>query len=203
MRHLLETARQRLIPLIRRIGLVTAAASMALAVALGPAPAQADLMQFKDATTAKSFGPSAAIYIDGSLTPDPFCARGINDLVYPVTDVYIVPTGGAQGKLTDAGGKGPNTIIGLASGPFLDELIGVTAPGGTLGAGVYDIVFDTCQDGFLDPEDAVFPRAITVALPEVLPPVTPSIGRMKEVARQTYEVSHVATSIARAGSRRC
>ena len=52
--------------------------------------------------------------------------------------------------LSDAGGDNPNTIVGTGSGAFLGELIGVTSPTGMPSAsGVYDIVFDTCQDGHL------------------------------------------------------
>ena len=56
---------------------------------------------------------------------------------------------------------------------FIDETIAITIPGGKLGAGVYDVVDDTCQDGEFDEgEDARFANAITVELPADLPPPT-------------------------------
>jgi alpha-tubulin suppressor-like RCC1 family protein len=73
-----------------------------------------------------------------------------------------------------------------SSGAFIDELIGFASPGGNVPAGTYDVVFDTCQDGFLTTGDTVFEGAITVVLPETLPPVSPSIAALKEKARLQY-----------------
>jgi alpha-tubulin suppressor-like RCC1 family protein len=55
-------------------------------------------------------------------------------------------------------------------------------------------VFDTCQDGFLSHNDKVFFEAITIALPDTLPPVSPSIQALKEAARVEYQswlVTHI------------
>lgn len=139
-------------------------------------------------------GPNAAIFIDGTITFDDYCQKGgtrpgIDDFVYPATDVYIVTAGSAgdDAPLEDAGGNGPNTIVGTGGGAFIGELIAVTSPSGSLGEGVYDIVYDTCQDGVVGYEDEVFYDAITVVFPEAgLPPVSPSILQLKDKARQEY-----------------
>ena len=76
------------------------------------------------------------------------------------------------------------TWKGSAASMFTDEVIAMTVPGGTLDQGEYDVVYDNCQDGTVDPEDAVWPDAISVTMPAGdLPPVSDSIRQIKEAAR--------------------
>jgi hypothetical protein len=125
---------------LRRLltGLIAAAIVAPTAIALSPQPAAAaeNFMMFRDGSTQKTFGPNGMILIDGTLEYDDDCrGGGIKDFLYPATDVYIIPTGGSGGRLVDAGGNNPNTIVGQASQVFIDELIGVTSPSGSLGPG--------------------------------------------------------------------
>ncbi len=115
------------------------------------------------------------------------------------TDVYLVRAGTAEfGDLHDAGGGRPNTIVAGAS-YFIGEIIGLTAPGGKLDEGVYDVVYDTCQDGQFDPgRDTVFHDAVTVELPDVLPLTDGAIGAIKDEARREY-YSWPATRLAMKG----
>jgi hypothetical protein len=159
----------------------------------------ADAISFGEQGQSATFGANAIVRIDGSITYDSNCPEsGIDDFFYPATDVYIVPTGGGSGELQDAGGGRPNTIVSGAS-MFVDEVIAVTAPAGQLDEGVYDIVYDTCQDGGFDPgRDTIFPGALTVVLPEVLPLADAAITALKDEARQEY-YSWVATRFAMKG----
>lgn len=146
-----------------------------------------------------SFGANDIIRIDGTITFEDDCPEGgIDDWVYPATDVYIVAAGsvgGAGTELTDAGGFRANTIVAGAS-VFTDEPIGVTPPTGDIDEGVYDVVYDTCQDGTYEPgTDTLFPGAITVALPEVLPLANAAITAMKTDALIEY-VTWLATRYA-------
>ena len=171
--------------------LIAVAIVAALFVALPAQPAGAagfNSLSFADGSTSKTFGANGAVIIDGVLAYDDGCQfdQGVKDFFYPATDVYIVPTGSAGGKLTDVGGENPNTIVAPTSGIFLDEVIAFTSPSGTLGEGVYDIVYDTCQDGFLTEGDAVFSQAVKVTMPETLPPASPAIAQIKDRARQQY-----------------
>ncbi|MDD1709727.1 MAG: hypothetical protein LUQ37_02320, partial [Methanoregulaceae archaeon] len=149
-----------------------------------------NVMSFSDGSDHKSFGANGVVTIDGSITFDDGCGTGgVDDFVYPATDVYIVQSGSAApgATLTDAGGEGPNTIVGTGSGAFLGELIAVTTPSGSLGDGQYDVVFDTCQDGVVGPGDAVFADAITVDVPDgQVPPVDASLRQLKDTAREEY-----------------
>src|SRR5918997_780003 len=120
----------------RAVRLVSTLIALALAIsglgllAASPASASPNSMRFADGTSQKTFGANAVIYIDGSLEYDDGCAGGgIPDFAWAATDVYIIPTGGSGGRLTDAGGNGPNTIVAASSHIFIDELIGITTPG--------------------------------------------------------------------------
>lgn len=87
---------------------------------------------------------------------------------------------GSGSALTDASGT-PNVIQSVASGGLIvDEIIAITAPGGTLGPGTYDVVEDTCQNGVFDGSDSILPNAFTVTIPTDVP-VLPSaaIAAMK------------------------
>jgi alpha-tubulin suppressor-like RCC1 family protein len=181
----------------RRLGLllstaVTVAASVTV-IGGGEATAGGNSLYFSNGSDNVTVGANAAIYIDGTITFDANCQGGtrpgIDDFVYPATDVYIVPAGSAAdgSGLTDAGGNGPNTIVGTGSGAFIGELIAVVYPSGSLGEGEYDVVYDTCQDGVVDFEDEIWYDAITVDIPDgQLPPVDASIRRVKDAAREEY-----------------
>ncbi len=122
-----------------------------------------------DSTT--TIGPGQPIDIVlGQIAYENICAPGgTNDFIYPAADIYIVPSGSEKDgqKLSDVSGSA-NTIIAPASGgAFADEIIGYTAPvqggSGGVGPGVYDIVYDECQDGnYSALVDAVFQGALTV-----------------------------------------
>src|SRR3954454_13697055 len=148
-----------------------------------------NLIDFGDGSFQRAAGANDAIYIDGLIPYNDNCLHaGIQDFLYPATDVYIVPTGSASSgaKLTDVNGT-PNTIVATSTGVFVGEMIAVTTPSGSLGAGDYDVVYDNCQDGTVDPEDAVWPDAISVTIPAGdLPPVSNSIRLIKDAARQQY-----------------
>lgn len=126
--------------------------------------------------------------IDGRLVYEDECSEGgFDDFVYPATDVYLVDRSGAApgGKLTDASGV-PNTIVATTS-LFIEEVIAVTSPGGSLREGAYDVVYDTCQDGTYDPPlDTLFPSAVVVELPVVLPDASGVIAELKVEARTEF-----------------
>jgi len=168
---------------------------VAVPVAGMPSPADAagNSLYFANGSDNITVGAGAAIYIDGTITFDSNCQGGTrpgtDDFVYPATDIYIVNAGSASdgSGLTDAGGNGPNTIVGTGSGAFLAELIAVVTPSGSLGEGEYDVVYDTCQDGIVGFEDEIWYDAITVDVPDgQLPPVNDSIRRIKDAAREEY-----------------
>src|SRR5204863_3819514 len=101
-----------------------------------PSPGRRTRSASRTATRA-TFGANDIVRIDGSITYASDCPKpGINDFFYPATDVYLVPAGTEGQGLTDAGGGRPNTIVSGAS-LFVDEIIGLTAPGGKLDDGVY------------------------------------------------------------------
>ena len=148
-----------------------------------------NIIDFGNGEFQRAAGANDAIYIDGLIPYNDNCLHGgTQDFLYPATDVYIVPAGSASSgaKLTDVNGT-PNTIVATSTGVFVGEMIAVTTPSGSLGAGDYDVVYDNCQDGTVDPEDAVWPDAISVTIPAGdLPPVSNSIRQIKEAARVQY-----------------
>src|SRR5262245_64712784 len=170
------------------LGAVTITASAVPKMASAATPL-GNLIDFGDGEFQRSAGANDAIYIDGLIPYNDNCLHGgTQDFLYPATDVYIVPAGSASGgaKLTDVNGT-PNTIVATSTGVFVGEMIAVTAPTGTLGAGDYDVIYDNCQDGTVDPEDAVWPDAISVTMPAGdLPPVSGSIKKIKDAAREQY-----------------
>ncbi|HET8756815.1 MAG TPA: Calx-beta domain-containing protein, partial [Solirubrobacteraceae bacterium] len=166
-----------------------AALAVAMATAFFTAQAlAADTISFGDHGSTGTYGPNGVVRIDGSITYRSDCPKpGINDFFYPATDVYIVDAGTGTGTLHDASGGRPNTIVSGAS-LFADEVIAITPPAGTLDEGSYDVVYDTCQDGSYDPGfDTIFPGAVTVEMPEVIPLADDGIGRIKAEARAEYE----------------
>lgn len=178
-----------------RAGLTAAAVLSTVVPAVGltlasPAEAAFDTtMTFQNGRDWIDVGPNASIYIDGSLYHADDCPGedDVQDFLYPASDVYIVPTGGTGGKLVDAGGKGPNTIVATATGIYIGEPIAFTGPGGSLGAGVYDVIFDTCQDGYFDGRDEIYFEAITVEMPDgELPPPSDAIARIKAREQELF-----------------
>ena len=132
------------------------------------------MFEITGSATVSRQGERAVVSIDGSITYASDCPKpGINDFFYPATDVYLVEAGFSGGELHDVGGGRPNTIVSGAS-LFTDEVIGLTAPGGKLEGGVYDVVYDTCQDGQYDPgHDTIFRDAVTVDEVETFPSPLP------------------------------
>src|SRR5262249_51962059 len=149
---------------------IAALVVMAAAAVFAAEAQAADSLSFGDQGQTAVFGSNAVVRIDGSITYESNCPKpGINDFFYPATDVYVVDSGATAGKLEDASGGRPNTIVSSASA-FTDEVIAMTAPGGNLETGDYDVVYDTCQDGQYDPGvDTIFPHAIHVTVPDLLP----------------------------------
>lgn len=139
--------------------------------------------------TFATFGGNAQIVIyEGAIEYLDSCDSdkgGVNDYIYPFADIYIVRSGSATAgaKLTDVAGI-PNTIQGTSGGLFIEETIGVTAPGGAIGSGTYAVVYDECQNGRVDPEDRVFDPAFEVAIPASVPPLPASITAMKQSAQK-------------------
>ncbi len=168
----------------------TAAAGGAVMAVQSPAAANENALWVgKIGETHGTFGANAVVRIWGDLRVKTFgCAEdGVNDFVYPTSNVYVVAPGSASGELTDVTGGRPNTVVQYAT-VFDDEIIAMTQPGGTLAEGTYDVVFDTCQDGRFDPEDdTVFPGAITVTMPAVLPAADGALASLKNASHAEYE----------------
>ena len=93
--------------------------------------------------------------------------RGIDDsFIYTSTDIYVIPSSSDNKrstqfdlgkKLIDEAGT-PNTIIHLGS-LFDGTIIGNTK---TIGPGMYDVVYDLCQEEILDSEDGLMEDALEV-----------------------------------------
>ena len=107
-----------------------------------------------------------------------FHPKGIDDrFFYTASDIYVIPHSEANDDpirssffktLKDEGGT-PNTVLSwFGSGLFEDQFVGSTQ---TLGPGIYDIVYDECQDEKLDFEDAVFSNALTIKWVKELPTI--------------------------------
>src|SRR5690606_21797598 len=128
----------------RRLAAAVTAAAVALTGIVLAAPARADAGTFE--LGSYTYGPNSYVVIDfGTLTRD--CDR-----FWTTSDIYVVPSGTVSegGTLSDVSGS-PNTVMGTSLGSaVLGEVIGITAPGGNIGPGTYDIVEDTCQDGVFD-----------------------------------------------------
>src|SRR5689334_8813796 len=110
-------------------GLLTAALGAGLlAVAPTPASASGNTLTLPNGREWVELGANAALFIDGTIAFNDHCAAdgegGVDDFVYPATDVYIVPAGADEdgAELVDAGGSA-NTVIGVGGGLFAGELI--------------------------------------------------------------------------------
>ena len=103
------------------------------------------------------------------------------DAFRPTADIYVVRAGSAsQGStLVDVSGS-PNTVLAAGGGLFVDEPIGFTSPGGSIGPGRYAVVYDECQNQKVDPVDKVFDPAFEVVAAPGIPPLPPpSIAQLK------------------------
>lgn len=137
------------------------------------------------------FGPNEAITIGmGTMNYVTNCSRsgGVKDFLYPWTDIYIVPAGSVSigSALTDVSGA-PNSVQGVGGGLFMGETIGYTAPGGTVGEGLWAVVYDECEDGYFDAEDALFDPAFRVVVPEGAVPDLPGLADLKAKAAQAEQ----------------
>ncbi|MCB7135811.1 PKD domain-containing protein [Cellulosimicrobium marinum] len=155
--------------------LATALAAGGSVVVAAPAAANAATFQFGKSV----YGPNEVVLIEtGGLTRD--C-----DFIETTSDVYVVPTGSvsAGGTLSDVSGT-PNTIQSFLLGSaVIDEQVAITAPGGTLGTGTYDVVEDTCQNGVFDGSDSIQREAFSVAIPSSVPDLpSGAIAAMKSAA---------------------
>ena len=165
-----------------RLAAAGAAAALVLTGVTTAGPAAADVESF--ALNGYTFGPNAHVMVDfGTLTRD--C-----DVFWTTSDIYVVPTGtvGPGSTLTDVSGE-PNTLqgTGLGSG-VMGEVLAITAPGGSLGPGTYDIVEDTCQDGEFNGSDTILSPAFEVVIPTDIPVLPdPQIQAMKAAAGEQAE----------------
>ncbi|MBD5784737.1 PKD domain-containing protein [Cellulosimicrobium terreum] len=144
-------------------------------VVAGPAAANAQTFSFGKSV----YGANEVVLIEtGGLTRD--C-----DFIETTSDVYVVPTGSVSsgGALSDVSGT-PNTIQSFLLGSaVIDEQVAITAPGGTLGTGTYDVVEDTCQNGIFDGSDSIQREAFSVQIPSSVPALpSGAIAGMKTAA---------------------
>lgn len=168
----------------RRVGIAVLTA-LVLGTGLqlvAPTPAGAAfLWMTEDGSESGTYGPNAVISINlGAI--EYAC-----DTFFPAADVYLI-SGGAPADgatLTDVSG-GVNVVLGTWGGGIIDEIIGVTAPAGNVGAGDYTVVYDECQDGKFDAElDSAFVDAVHVVFPPgELPPADPAVTAFKGRAGQ-------------------
>ena len=139
-----------------------------------PAPAGANdqILEWDDGSSFHVFGANQAVTIAFG-TVEFAC-----DFIYPSADIYVMEDPPSLGDtLTDINDV-PNTVIGAGGGLF-SETIAYTEPTGDLSNGYYTVVYDECQDGKLDPIDAVFVDAFEVAAPSTPTPIDPSVAALK------------------------
>jgi PKD repeat protein len=108
---------------------------------------------------------------------------GVNDYLWPATDVYIMPSEDIPvgTELEDVSGV-PNTIVSSTSfGMFIDEPIGSTAG---MEPGEYAVIYDECQDGDVDPGDFVLRRAFQVVESPTDVPRLPLFDELKAKAAE-------------------
>ncbi len=142
----------------------------------------------------RSFGPGEVIMIElGTLTYERGCSTGTSDFIQSSSDIYVV----RHGSVITAGtflpsldpSKIPNTIVSsMMGGGFIDEVIGYTRPGGKIGSGTWDIIEDTCQNGFYDGSDSIYESAFRVDISVGVPALSEDqINNLKEGAREQKE----------------
>jgi hypothetical protein len=136
-----------------------------------------------------TFGANQEVRIfSGAMEYTNTCTDGTNDFLTPFTSVYVVPSGsvGIGSSLQDVTG-GPNIVAGSNDGAFALETIGFTAPSGNLGPGTYAVVYDECQNGVFDTDDALFDPAFEVVFSSEVPElVSNEIGKIKANALQQH-----------------
>jgi Ca2+-binding RTX toxin-like protein len=137
-----------------------------------------------------TFGPGEPIRIfSGAMEYTNTCKDGTNDFVTPFTSIYVVPSGsvGLGSRLQDVSG-GFNIVSGTNDGAFALETIGFTSPGGSIGPGTYAVVYDECQNGLFDSDDALFDPAFQVVFSLEVPPLNPDeINKIKTNALEQHE----------------
>ena len=160
-----------------------------VACVLFPAAASAQSLWWSEnGNSFTSFGPNSGVVIyQGTIT------GGTCDPIFPTTDIYVVNVSSLSQdqKIIDVSnasgpnGTGlPNTVQTGGSRVFIDEVIGITQPSGFLGAGVYGVVYDECQNGTFDVgEDTLFYPAFEVVIPANIPLLpNASFQAMKDAA---------------------
>ena len=164
----------------RVLGLVIAIflLSASLHFPLQKADASTYLFWNSQLDTRKTFGGLESIVIDeGRLEYTNSCGgpehgnKGINDWIFTQSDIYIVEhrafwqpsTADTHTALTDASNS-PTFVVSFPAIPiFSDTLIGSSH---RIGNGVFDVIYDECQDGLFNNEDRIFASAITVEIPQ-------------------------------------
>jgi hypothetical protein len=158
--------------------------ALACLLLLGASAASADtplgqLLFWPDGAQFQTVGLGSAVVIDtGRMGFITSCEKGTKDFLFPFTDVYVVPSGSVHigSTLKDVAGT-PNQISGATDGSFVEELIGTTVASAKdtsknrIPIGTYAVVYDECQDGTLDENDAVFDPAFTVSATATTPPL--------------------------------
>ena len=162
-----HTHKQRIIQVILAVTLIVSLLATPL-ISGGAHLAHADAAGFILNRT--HFGPNEQVIIEiGTLTSG--C-----DTIARVSDIYIVAHGSLDLFET------PNTITAIGGGGVASEVIGITAPSGTLGTGTYDIVEDVCQDGVFNAGDTILSPAFTVEITTDVPPL-PYFQEIKDHAQ--------------------
>lgn len=164
----------------RRRRLLALPLALVCALFFASAAFAGQFLDWGDGTDFHVFGPNEQVIIDtGSMNVIQNCPTGIDDVFFPFTDIYVVPSGSAP-ALSGA----PNTVQGASDGSFVSETIGLTAPSGSLGPGDYAVIYDECQDGVFDEGvDFIVNPAIRVEIPTDVPPL-PSIAAFKADAAE-------------------
>ncbi|MCO6491481.1 MAG: thrombospondin type 3 repeat-containing protein [Phaeodactylibacter sp.] len=147
------------------------------------------ILLWPDGLEFTTFGPNEAITIDiGVMRNIQFCGPdGFDDIISPYTDIYIVPSGSVSlgDELEDISGVSPNTVLAPSpSGVFVSETIGFVTIDGAIVEGLYDVIYDECQDGVFDGLDTKFEGAFQVVFPLDVPPIAPYIIDLKQEAAE-------------------
>src|SRR3954468_8866327 len=172
--------------MMRRLPVLLALVLAALAA--GPASAQAGQMLWfdEDGSEQMTYSPGSPIVVylgNNDFVGSCPMEGGVRDSFNVAMKLYIVPAGAQVGqKLADVG-NAPNVMISSGTSGWIDEFIGVAGVG--VPTGVYDVVYDECEDGTIQDHDAIFRDAITVTAPApgAIPSLSPAIAKVKADAR--------------------